>query len=138
MNRSALFVTLVPPVAICGLIWYFRNLPWTWLRLSGLVLLAVGLFFLTIARSQLGNSFSIGPEARRLVTQGLYSKIRNPIYFFGSFAVAGLFLYVERMYLLLLLPPVVVLQFFRARAEARLLEEEFGDEYRAYRAKTWF
>jgi len=70
------------------------------LRLSGLVLLVVGLFFLAIAHIQLGNSFSIGPEARRLVTQGLYSKIRNPI---------------ERK-------PV-------------LLEEKFGDEYRA---KTWF
>ena len=138
MNRKVLFVTLVPPLAIFGLVGLYWNLPWSQSRIAGLSLLAVGLVFLTIARFQLGDSFSIRPEAKRLVTQGLYSKIRNPIYFFGIFVFAGLFLYIERPRLVLLVLPVIVLQFFRARAEARALDENFGEEYRAYRAKTWF
>jgi protein-S-isoprenylcysteine O-methyltransferase Ste14 len=38
----------------------------------------------------------------------------------------------------LLLVPVLILQIIRARAESRVLEEHFGDEYRRYRASTWF
>jgi protein-S-isoprenylcysteine O-methyltransferase Ste14 len=36
--------------------------------------------------------------------------------------------------LLLLIP----LQVWRARNEARVLEEKFGEEYREYRRRTWF
>jgi protein-S-isoprenylcysteine O-methyltransferase Ste14 len=38
----------------------------------------------------------------------------------------------------LLIVPVLILQITRARAEARVLEAHFGDEYRRYRASTWF
>jgi protein-S-isoprenylcysteine O-methyltransferase Ste14 len=138
MNRSALFVTLVPLIAISALIWGFWNLPYTPFRLAGLVLLAIGIPFLTIARFQLGDSFSVKPEAKALVSRGLYSKIRNPVYVFACFVLAGLFLYLERPALLFLLFPLIVLQVSRARAEARVLEEKFGEEYRAYRARTWF
>jgi protein-S-isoprenylcysteine O-methyltransferase Ste14 len=78
------------------------------------------------------------PQAKKLVTHGLYSRIRNPIYFFGAFVVAGLFLFLERPYFLLLLVPVLILQISRANAESRVLEEKFGDEYRRYKASTWF
>jgi protein-S-isoprenylcysteine O-methyltransferase Ste14 len=30
------------------------------------------------------------------------------------------------------------MQIFRAKNEARVLENAFGDEYREYRRKTWF
>jgi len=33
---------------------------------------------------------------------------------------------------------VVAMQTVRARKEARVLEATFGDEYRAYRSRTWF
>jgi protein-S-isoprenylcysteine O-methyltransferase Ste14 len=33
---------------------------------------------------------------------------------------------------------LIPMQIVRARKEARVLEEKFGEEYRAYRARTWF
>ena len=33
--------------------------------------------------------------------------------------------------------PLIALQVWRARAEARVLEERFGEEYLRYRAQTW-
>jgi protein-S-isoprenylcysteine O-methyltransferase Ste14 len=138
MKRSALMVTLVPVLAITYLVYEFAHPPWTPLGIAGLILMIPALLLLTLARIQLGNSFSLGPQATQLVTQGIYSRIRNPIYVFGAFVISGLFLFLERPLLLLLLVPVLVLQITRARAEARVLEEHFGDEYRQYKAKTWF
>ncbi|MFI5118112.1 MAG: methyltransferase, partial [Terriglobales bacterium] len=44
-----------------------------------------------LARYQLGESFAVRAEAKKLVTHGLYSKIRNPIYIFGGLAFLGEF-----------------------------------------------
>jgi protein-S-isoprenylcysteine O-methyltransferase Ste14 len=138
MKRSALMVTVIPVLAIGYFVYLFAHPPWTPMRLSGLILLIPALILLTISRMQLGNSFSLAPRATRLVTHGIYSRIRNPIYVFGAFVAAGLFLFLEQPYLLFLLVPMLILQIKRAGAEARVLEEHFGDDYRRYRASTWF
>jgi protein-S-isoprenylcysteine O-methyltransferase Ste14 len=138
MQRGALMVTVVPLVATAGIVYEFLHPPWTPLRIAGLVLLTVGLILLTVSRIQLGNSFSLTPQAKKLVTHGIYSRIRNPIYFFGVFVFLGIFLFIKQPLLLLLVVPVLILQITRARAEARVLEEHFGDEYRRYKASTWF
>ena len=44
-----------------------------------------------LARHQLGDSFAVRAEAKKLVTHGIYSKIRNPIYIFGGLAFVGEF-----------------------------------------------
>jgi len=134
LNRSVIFVIFVPLVAIAILTYQFAYAPWSAMRIAGAALLFPALALLTLARFQLGNSFSMTPQARKLVTHGLYSRIRNPIYFFGAFVFAGLFLFLERPYFLLLLVPVLILQISRANAESRVLEEKFGDEYRRYRS----
>jgi protein-S-isoprenylcysteine O-methyltransferase Ste14 len=113
-------------------------MPWDAIRVTGFVITSLGLVFLSIARFQLGDSFSIAPEAHKLITRGLYSRIRNPIYFFGIVAIAGAGLYLHLYPLDAVLLILVPLQIVRARAEAKVLEERFGDEYRAYRARTWF
>jgi protein-S-isoprenylcysteine O-methyltransferase Ste14 len=138
MKRSALLVMIVPLLAIAYLVYEFARPPWTPMRLTGLGLMIPALILLTVARIQLGNSFSLTPQANQLVTRGIYSRIRNPIYVFGTIVFTGLFLFLERPYLLLLLVPVLILQIGRARAEARLLEEHFGEQYRQYKASTWF
>jgi len=132
-------LTLAPVVLIIPLLVVTaRYGSWGLGRSTGLALTLIGLAGLTIARVNLGNSFSIAPEARKLVTHGVYARVRHPVYTFGVLLIAGAALYFGLPYLLLILVPIVPMQIIRAREENRMLEETFGDEYREYRRRTWF
>jgi protein-S-isoprenylcysteine O-methyltransferase Ste14 len=111
---------------------------WNAERMLGTGLLVVGTVLVLLARMQLGSSFSILPRAKKLVTRGLYSRIRNPIYTFGTVAIAGMLAILQIPKLWILLVVLVAIQIFRAGREARGLEAMFGEEYRAYRKQTWF
>jgi protein-S-isoprenylcysteine O-methyltransferase Ste14 len=91
-----------------------------------------------VARSQLGSAFSVAPEARRLVTRGLYSRIRHPIYVFGTLAFLFVVLALQGWFALIIWVVVILIQVRRARREERVLVEMFGAEYTTYRSKTWF
>jgi protein-S-isoprenylcysteine O-methyltransferase Ste14 len=97
----------------------------------------IGLGGVILARFTLGRSFSVAPKATELVTSGIYSRIRNPIYVSGIVFLVGLFLMLRTRYLWVLLPVVAIMQTIRARQEARVLEAKFGDAYREYRMRTW-
>jgi len=138
MNRSALFFTIIPVVAVAYVISRLVHKQLTVPEIVGLVLMIAGAVLMTIARIQLGNSFSISPQAKELVTRGLYSKIRNPVYVSGVILIVGVFLCIDRPKLLWVFAILIPLQVVRARAEAKVLEARFGDAYRQYRAQTWF
>jgi protein-S-isoprenylcysteine O-methyltransferase Ste14 len=104
----------------------------------GLCLCIVATALWVIARWQLGHSFSVRPEARHLVTTGLYSRIRHPIYVFGSLAFFGALLALLEGQAVIIWLVIVMIEFARARREERALAEAFGDEYTAYRNRTWF
>jgi protein-S-isoprenylcysteine O-methyltransferase Ste14 len=91
-----------------------------------------------VARWQLGDAFSITPQARHLVTRGLYSKIRHPIYVFGTLAFLFVVLALQGWPALIIWVVVILIQIFRVRREERVLAETFGAEYTAYRSRTWF
>lgn len=109
-------------------------------RWIGLVVSLLGLTGVIVARYTLGESFSIKAKATKLVTTGIYSRIRNPIYLSGVILIVGLVVMVRRS-AFWLVPAIVILvptQIVRARREARVLEAKFGDAYRQYRERTWF
>ena len=116
----------------------FGSLPWTPARIAGLVIGLPSALLLVLARIELGGSFSVGPRAQTLVTHGLYSRIRNPIYLFGGLAIAGAFLYINQALYLWVFVVLIPLQIYRARQEGKVLEARFGDEYRQYKSRTWF
>ena len=125
----------IVPVLILG-IWFFKP-PWTPMRISGFVLFVTAFALLTWARATLGNSFSVTPEAKELVTGGLYSKLRHPVYVFGILFLIGLALYAGYPWIVLPLLLLVPVQVIRAKAEEKVLTEKFGDEYVEYKKKTW-
>jgi len=135
--RLLLVAQLCVGVIILAVI-IFGPRPWNWAHWLGLAISAPALVLLFVARLQLGGSFSITPQARQLVTRGLYSKIRNPIYFFGEIMIAGFFVAIHRPLLLVVLAIVTPIQIVRAHKESKVLEEKFGDEYRRYKQRTWF
>jgi protein-S-isoprenylcysteine O-methyltransferase Ste14 len=83
-------VTVLPLIAIAYLVIGFPPERLGLTEVVGLVLAIAGIGLLTLARLQLGSSFSVTPQARQLVTTGLYSRIRNPVYVFSAIGLAGL------------------------------------------------
>lgn len=104
----------------------------------GIGMAIFGFAFWVLARIQLGDSFSISARAKALVTTGLYSKLRHPIYTFGGVAFLGLFIAWGKPIPLAVFLVVYPTQIFRIKKEEAVLEEEFGEEYRRYQESTWF
>ena len=135
--KFALLLQFLVVVVLLGFI-LLRIGTWNAAGWIGSVMAVPSVVLLYIARYQLGRSFSVTPQARELVTHGLYSKIRNPMYMFSTLLFLGFTLALQMPYLFLLFAILIPLQMVRARKEAQVLHARFGDAYREYRNKTWF
>jgi protein-S-isoprenylcysteine O-methyltransferase Ste14 len=88
----------------------------------------------------LGNRFSglvaIQP-GHTLVTTGVYCKVRNPSYLglvLMNFGWAMAFnAWAGVLCAVLMIPPLIA----RINAEERMLASQFGDEFAAWKARTW-
>ena len=138
MIAKHIVLTLIVSAGLAVVIRQFSPLMWTPMQTTGMGVLIVGFVLWTVARFQLGKSFAVTAQARQLVTHGLYSKFRNPIYFFGSCVIVGMIFVVGKPAFLLIFVLIIPLQIWRMRKEAQVLEDKFGEEYRQYRASTWF
>jgi protein-S-isoprenylcysteine O-methyltransferase Ste14 len=107
---------------------------------AGVLCLVVGLWLFHRSHADLGTNWSITLEVRerhQLVTTGLYRRIRHPMY---------LALFLHSLGLALAVPNWVagpsygvafgVLFALRVGAEERMMMEEFGKDYEAYRTRT--
>jgi protein-S-isoprenylcysteine O-methyltransferase Ste14 len=132
---------LVIPL-VCLLLYLFvpglRQRPWTTLRIAGAIVAVAGYVLLITARLQLGSSFSVTPQAKKLVTHGLYSRIRNPIYVFVGVMWLGLIVALHLYWMFVPFLLLLLMQLIRAGREAKVLQERFGQAYFDYRAQTWF
>jgi protein-S-isoprenylcysteine O-methyltransferase Ste14 len=135
--KTAFHLGLVGLV-LASLFWYTREESWNAMRLCGAAILILSFPLWALARIQLGESFAVRAQARTLVTHGLYARIRNPIYLFGSFMIVGMFLLLGMPLLLLVFLVIIPLQLFRIRREEKVLEGKFGESYRRYKRQTWF
>jgi protein-S-isoprenylcysteine O-methyltransferase Ste14 len=136
--RTVLLVLAAIEVTLVVLVTRTAHLRWPPIRIAGMCLLLLVIAWVGIARYQLGWSFSVKPQARQLVTNGLYARFRNPIYLASPILLVGLSLVLGQWWPMLLLIAVVPLQIVRARREASVLRAAFGAEYDRYRARTWF
>lgn len=89
-----------------------------------------------VSVSTLGRSLSIMPEARKLVTAGIYRRIRHPLYLSEFIADIGVFMQFRSIGALLILAGVVFFQIQRIRWEEQILARAF-DDYEPYRQRSW-
>jgi protein-S-isoprenylcysteine O-methyltransferase Ste14 len=132
---------IVFPIVILLLYFFVPGLkeqPWTALRFFGAALALFGYSMVLTARLQLGKSFSVTPQAKELVTSGLYSRIRNPMYVFIDVMIFGSILALHLYWLFAIYPLFVAMQVFQAWREGKVLREKFGQAYIDYRNQTWF
>jgi len=102
------------------------------LVLAGDILATVGLAYSVWGLAYLRRSFSIIPEARRLVTGGPYSLSRHPVYL-GEIATAiGVNLATAGWLGALAVVYFIGCEILRMRWEERVLEHAFPDDYPGY------
>jgi protein-S-isoprenylcysteine O-methyltransferase Ste14 len=99
---------------------------------------ALAMFYLT--HRALGRNWSVTLEVRqthKLVTEGVYRHVRHPMYTaFWLWAVAQALLLPNWVAGLSGLIGFGILYFFRVGLEERLMVDTFGEEYRAYMARS--
>jgi len=118
-----------------GLLLFPRAAPDTLWDAAALALLVAGHFLCAVTLAQLGRSFSVMPEARTLVTAGLYSRIRHPLYMAEAVATLGVFLQYRSLGAALLVAAQFAVQLWRMHEEEKVLDAQFPD-YAGYRART--
>ena len=107
-------------------------------HVAGVVLCALGLGFAIWARIHIGRNWGLPMSRKRepeLVTSGPYAFVRHPIYSGVILAMLGSALGGSLGWL----PAIVICAasfFYSARAEERILLEEFPQSYAAYRRRT--
>ncbi len=113
----------------------------TWLRLTGIGLLILGIVIRVICIRTLGRFFTAHlkvNEGRRLIQEGIYRKLRHPSYFGMIFSFLGLPLafcsLYGALYMMLIGAPSLL---FRINLEERFLVDEFGQEYLEYRKRSY-
>lgn len=135
LNIATLAVILLAATVLAV---YSTRLAWTPWHVAGAAIAAPSLLLLVAARLQLGRAFSIEAKASELVTTGLYSRIRNPIYVFGALMILGVIVFTGQPWFLLIFVALIPLQVYRSRRESQVLEEKFGAAYLEYKRRTWF
>ncbi len=114
------------------------RLPWNAWRITGIAIAAPAFLLFLSARIELGRAFGVQAKATTLVTTGVYSRIRHPIYCSGAAMILGVIIWTGRPWLLLIFAVLLPLQVVRSRNEERVLTEKFGAAYLDYKRKTWF
>jgi protein-S-isoprenylcysteine O-methyltransferase Ste14 len=135
LNLATLAVVVVG-LSLFGV--YAARQPWTAWHIAGIAIAAPAFLLFLVARIELGRAFSVQAKATILVTTGVYSRIRNPIYIFGGIYILGFIIWIGRPWLLLIFAVMIPVQVVRSRKEERVLMEKFGAAYLDYKQKTWF
>jgi protein-S-isoprenylcysteine O-methyltransferase Ste14 len=107
---------------------------------AGVICFVVGLWLFYRSHADLGTNWSITLEVReqhRLITQGVYHRIRHPMYLALVLYSVGHALVIPNW----VAGPSNLIAFailfaLRVHAEEQMMSDAFGDEYAAYAART--
>lgn len=119
----------------------WRNRDFGVTQLIGTAVLSIGVLMRFIAIRTLGKHFTpdigVVEQERKLITRGLYSKIRHPSYTGEIIAFLGLaivFQHFPSSFFIFAFPTIAFI--FRAIVEEKKLLEELGEIYLEYRKRT--
>ena len=113
--------------------WYLESYTST---IIGWILLVISLILVSVAQSQMKESWRIGIDEKNkteLITSGLFSISRNPIFLSIMIANIGLFLALPNAFTLLIISISTISINTQIRLEEEFLTNEFGDKYNEYR-----
>ena len=105
------------------------------LEVTSTLLILLGTLGAVIALSQLGRSFSVMAESRRLVTSGPYRFVRHPLYLTEGIAIIGLCIQYISLWTALLVALQIAFQLRRMNYEEAVLTAQFP-EYATYSLTT--
>jgi protein-S-isoprenylcysteine O-methyltransferase Ste14 len=124
--------------------WYDIFLPISQLdrqaiKYAGFAVLFISLVWTVIAQGHMKDSWRIGIDTSNnteLITGGLFSVSRNPVFFGMILSLAGLFLATPNALTILFLILGYVLIQMQIRLEEEFLSKEHGQEYSDYKQKV--
>jgi protein-S-isoprenylcysteine O-methyltransferase Ste14 len=111
--------------------WYDLEIGWLTLvlRILGVILIVVGVAIRILAWIQIPNTHRIGG----LVTTGIYSRTRNPVYLAFMLIIIGVAFLPPGLLTLTWLVIGIAVLYGLARLEERDLEKVYGNQYLAYK-----
>ena len=141
MAMSSLGLGVIPAIWVfTGQISAFDHATHPIIVLIGLALFAASLRLFRLTHKALGAMWSHSLDLRKdhkLVTSGIYEKVRHPMYSaFWLWAIAQPFLLANWVAGFAGIVGFGTLFFLRVGQEERMMEDEFGQEYRDYCART--
>lgn len=105
----------------------------------GLTLIHLSLLWISLAQYQMSNSWRIGIDENiktELITKGLFSYSRNPIFLGMTISVTGIFFILPNaLTFFVMLSTYIVIQ-IQIRLEEKFLEKQHGQEYLSYKQTT--
>ena len=109
--------------------------PPLWLDILSVGIILSGLCAMLVSLAWLRRSFSVLPEARRLVTSGPYSLIRHPVYLFEEITFFGVMLQFMQPWAFFVFAIQLCFQLARIPFEERVLADAYP-EYAEYSSRT--
>ncbi|MEK6887448.1 MAG: isoprenylcysteine carboxylmethyltransferase family protein [Candidatus Aenigmatarchaeota archaeon] len=97
----------------------------------------IGIIILSLGMATIDKALT--SKKSRLITSGIYSKIRHPIYYGRILFFIGLTLFFRSVFgIVLIMILLVPLHIYGIREEERELVKKFGNKYIKYKNKTLF
>jgi protein-S-isoprenylcysteine O-methyltransferase Ste14 len=141
LESKPIFAAIFTSMCILWVSWFMLcpNDPWKvnapdWIRWAGLAMFIVGMMLAFGALFKLKGVENID----HLVTDGLFKKIRHPMYLGFIFWIVGWSLFHNAPVSLAIGVPGIISILWWRHLEEKRLEVQFGDKFHQYKLTTWF
>lgn len=128
------FTSLIPLILISPLFYVTFTI-----NIIGIIFAIIGLIIAISARITLGKNWSsavVLKEKHQLITSGVYSYVRHPIYSGVLLMILGSAITLASPIAILILLAVLVTYIFKINDEEKLLSKYFAKEYIKYKKHT--